>query len=284
MITYGVLKIKLSTPILYPTTHPWYGITLDGLLGWIWAKDRGLNKTPAENQPHLIQFPELPILQLEPKLYAASTMFLPAKNDLGANLIGCTNEIINKMANWDKPMIAQIRRGMKSFIPNKASGDLRASLERYWALMTPHVSFHFATEDYEALQAYLKRIKTECFGIGAKTRAGYGAIADTEWHEVSKDNSYCYQKEGMPTRPIPADGKFKGKFPKSTIDVVAWHPPYFSPFDRKECYQPPASQYLPELPTANTQLDDLLQSAATEQRKIAESIQKKKEKVKKDVA
>lgn len=290
MISYGKLRIHLSTPILFPTTRPWSGVTLDGLLGWLWARDRGLFKCPAENSPEQILFPELPLVQLIPKLYGTSTMFLPTPKELHgeSHLVGCRTEIINKSANWDRPFRLQIRRGMKdiqNFTDKKAAGAFRADLACYWSLSTPFVSFYFATEDFEALAGYLNRISTDCFGIGAKSRAGYGRIAKVEFKEVPEEKCFYYQKDGVPTRPIPVNSPFHGKFSDDTIGIGTWRPPYFSSISRTLCYVPPASQYLPQTPEVDRDLEFILQAASKEQQEMAKKFTlKKKGRGKKNVA
>ena len=290
MISYGKLRIHLSSPILFPTTRPWSGVTLDGLLGWMWARDRGLFKCPAENSPEQILFPELPLVQLSPMLYGASTMFLPTPMELHGNthLVGCRMEVINKMANWDRPFQSQIRRGMKdirNFTDKKGSGMLRADLVRYWSLSTPFVTFYFATEDFEALAGYFNRIPTDCFGIGAKPRVGYGRIVKVEFKEIPEEKCFHFQKDGVPTRPIPVDGPFHGKFPDDTIGIGTWRPPYFSPISRTLCYIPHASQYLPQIPAVDRELEYIFRAASKEQQEMAKKFApKKKGRGKKNVA
>ena len=278
MTKYGYLRIYLSSPILFPSTRPWSGVTLDGLIGWLWARDRGLLKTPAENSREQILFPELPILQIFPKCYGASTMFLPTKKELHGNghLVDCRIETINKMANWDRPFRLQIRYGgmkdVAKFTDKKASGAFRADLVCYWALSTPFITFYFATEDFEALSGYLNRISSDCFGIGAKSRAGFGRIAKVDYHEIPEEECFYYQKEGVPTRPIPVDSPFRGKFSDDCIGIGTWRPPYFSPISRTLCYTPPASQYLPQSLKVDRVVKNMLQSASKDQKELFEKL------------
>ncbi len=273
---YGKTKVYLSSPILYPTTRPWRGVTLDGLLGWIWARDKGILKTPAERRKENTIFPELPLAQIEPKLYAASTMFLPEAGREEARLIGSTSEIINKMGNGDISMRKQVRKGMGDFKFNGQSGAYRAGLVRYWALTTPFVEFYFAAEDWEAATSFIKRIKTGCFGIGAKARCGYGAISKVEWEEVAETASHHISKNGAPTRPIPVNSSFKGKFPDSTIGYCTWFPPYSVPWSREECYEPSPSQYLPRLPIKSFAFENALKAKAAQQKEIMKRLTEKK--------
>lgn len=247
-ITYGLLRINLSTPILVPTNRPWEGIKLDGLLGFLWALDNGLRKNPGENLPENVKFPELPLIQIEPRVYGASTMFLPAPDDeaLCGNHVQSFPEIINKTANWDKSFQMQIRKGLANFKPSKGSGAFRASMEHYWIISTPCVEFYWATDNFPALRSYFERIPTDLFGLGAKARAGYGSIRSIDIEDRDKDNCFYFEFDGYPTRPLPVNGRFKGLFPDSCIALSSCRPPYFNACNRELCYTPPASQYLPQ--------------------------------------
>ncbi len=274
MRKYGVLQIKLATPILFPSNRPWEGIKLDGLLGWIWAKDHGLTKTPAENNPENIVFPELPLVQIAPKLYGASTMFVPVMDELWEteadslrpSLVSCYPEVIVKSSNWQTSMRKQVRLGLKDFKPNISSGAYRGAMEPYWALQTPYIYFYWATDDFDALIDYFDRIPKECFGIGAKTRIGYGRITEVVYNETEEAECFYYKDNaGRPTRPIPVDGPFNGKFPDSCTGVSSWRAPYFSASTKALCYLPPVEQYLPQPISESPILDNLLDSVAKDQ-------------------
>lgn len=287
MRKYGVLRINLSSPILFPSNHPWEGIKLDGLLGWIWAKDNGYTKTPAENKPENIVFPKLPLAEIAPQLYGASTMFIPTPDELWENkadafrpnLVSCYPEVIVRSTNWDRSMKAQIRQGLSDFKLNIKTGAYRGAMETYWALSTPYIYFYFATDDFEALAKYLDRIQKECFGIGAKTRIGYGRITDIEYSELEEEECFYYEYNGLPTRPIPVESPFKGKFPDSCLGYSSWRMPYFSPTTKAMCYLPPVAQYLPQaLETNSPILDNLLDKVAKDQQRIFTLIQEKEAK------
>ncbi len=295
MRKYGVVKINLSTPILFPSNRPWEGIKLDGLLGWIWAKDHGLTKTPAENNPENIQFPQLPLAELSPQLYAASTMFLPDETDFWSsqadenlpNRISCSPEIVVKTSRWTGYMKRPFQKDAKAFTPNISSGAYRAGMETYWALSTPYIYFYFATDDLDTLvKKYIERIPTDCFGIGAKTRSGYGKIVSVEYNELEEEDCFYYKTpNGFPTRPIPVDSPFHGKFPDNCIGYSSWRMPYFSASTKALCYLPCVSQYLPQvLNPESPVLAECLDIVAKQQQQIYKSIQEKKNKGKKKAA
>lgn len=284
--TYGVIRIDLITPILFPTNRPWEGIKLDGLLGWLWAKDQGLNKTPAENDPANLRFPELPLLEISHQVYGASTMFLPTSDELGIdpsrpNLVSSSPELIIKSGNWTKPMREQIRLGMKDFKPNLSSGPYRAAMVSYWSLSTPYIYFYFATQDYDSLKGYFYRIPKECFGIGAKTRSGYGRIKDVSYSVVAQDDCFYCELDGLPTRPIPVSApEFKGKFPDSCIGYSSFRNPYFSPETKANCYLPPVYQYLPQSLVMTTALNNALDQSCKQQQQRFAVMQEKEQKKK----
>ena len=58
-----------------------------------WAKEKGFFKTPSEDDPENILFPDLPLNIVSPKCYAASSMFVPETATMHP-------EVFVRTANW----------------------------------------------------------------------------------------------------------------------------------------------------------------------------------------
>ncbi len=279
MTTYGYVRIGLRTPILFPSNRPWEGIKLDGLLGALWASDHNLQKSPAEEDPANIQFPELPFIQIAPQVYGASAMFLPDEAEMEEQHfhVFTVPDTIIKSTDWDKPMRAQIRKGLSDFNLETSSGRYRGAMETYWALYSPYIDFYFATDDYPALTKYLDRIQTECHGIGAKRHIGYGSIYSVTYDTLDKEDCFYFELDGLPTRPLPVK-YFEGQFPDSCKGYTSYKNPYSSPYTKELCYMPPYGQYLPQNLSFNQEFENALEIECKEQQELFQNLQKKNKK------
>ena len=181
-----------------------------------WAKEKGFFKTPSEDDPENILFPDLPLNIVSPKCYAASSMFVPETATMHP-------EVFVRTANWQY-FFAKQGSKIKNTKYKIDTTWLRAGQEKYWLMVTPYIDFYFECSDWDKLRQYLKIIKDVGF-IGAKRAVGYGMINKIKLFIESED--YSILKDGLPTRPLPVK-EFNGKVSKSSpIGISSYYAPYW---------------------------------------------------------
>ena len=230
------VRFYLSSPLCFSASNLLSPIGFDGLLGAAWAKEKGFFKTPSEDNPENILFPDLPLNIVSPKCYAASSMFAPETATMHP-------EVFVRTANWQY-FFAKQGSKIKNTKYKIDTTWLRAGQEKYWLMVTPYIDFYFECSDWDKLRQYLKIIKDVGF-IGAKRAVGYGMINKIKLFIESED--YSILKDGLPTRPLPVK-EFNGKVSKSSpIGISSYYAPYWLAYNKVLCYLPPNNQYLPHI-------------------------------------
>lgn len=236
------VRFYLSSPLYFTVQNLLYPLLFDGLLSAAWAKEKGLLKTPAEDDPDNILFPELPLKKISQKCYAASAMFVPAEATMYP-------EILIRNADY-KYFFARQGTKIKSTKYIIDTTWCRSAQEKYWLMATPYIDFYFRCTNWDKLYKYLKILKTIGF-IGSKRAAGFGMINKIT---ISKDSEdYSILRNGLPTRPLPL-ANFSDKIPKNLsvpTGMSNYYAPYWLSCNMVMCYLPQNSQYLPQMKQSN---------------------------------
>lgn len=233
------IRFYLSTPLAMPSNKPAAPLMLDGLLGYAWALDNGLFKTPAEELPGNLVFPDLPLEKIGERCYAASAMIIPPEASMEPTMLV-------RHADW---AAAMAKRGQGDLAYNVGSGWMKGAQEVLWLLVTPYIDF-YCRGDLERIKP-LVRIIQDIGHIGPKRHSGYGRV-----HGVAvstKCEDWAVWREGQPTRPLPVAG-FQDKLPAGAAPAVDWstyYPPYWFMGNATWCYVPPVFQYRPAAPVEN---------------------------------
>ena len=223
------VRFYLQTPLAFHGHSAIAPLMLDGILGYAWAVEKGLTKTPAESlSPKTVTLPELPLDKISKDCYAASAGFISEDATLQATKIV-------KAADW--------KTGKSGLFPEtnltaRSSGWKKAYMEDYWLLATPHIDFYFRG-DIEKVASLLRIIKAGKF-LGSKRGSGYGEIKKIE---IDTSEDFSTEKDGYPTRNIPIDlfSNLHGLKP----EMKGYRPPYWMTHLHTMCYVPQVSQWLP---------------------------------------
>ena len=250
-------RFYLNTPFCYGADKPFRPPTLDSLLGYIWCKEHGYEKTTSEEFAKNIVFPELPIKKTG-KCYHASAMFLPQEPE---------DKKYVSVAHVIRPRKTMAQETMARVSPQQKIDEgreqFRACLIPYWEITTPYVDFY---ADVTGMTEF-KRLVNEFAklgNLGKKYGIGRGQIREAEVSVVSYD--YSIMKDGYATRPLPVTEFPDAKGPK---EYTTYYPPYWF-INRKlpnkaMCWMPRQEQYQPVAADVNFMEELLMEYAAAKE-------------------
>lgn len=228
------IRFSLASPIAFSGASVYRPIMFDGLLGAMWAREKGLVKTPTENMKSQLIFPELPLELINGRYYAASAMFLPEDAPTTMRMDGLV-----KPADWCDAFAHHIPSARNNFFRANTMWS-RAAMEKFWLLTTPYIDFYARITDVETFQRYMARLRKSGF-IGSKHRMGFGKILGIDVQQVKDD--WSLYRDGLPTRPIPVqDFEGAGDAAKGMSTI---YPPYWFTANEELCCLPRQSQYIP---------------------------------------
>lgn len=222
-------RFKLGTPLASTVNRPLTPLMFDGILGYAWAVQNGLTKTPAEEIKKNLIFPELPIAKIADRCYAASAGFIPAEAKIEPT-------IFVRHADWKT---AVGKHGIGKIAYQVSVGWTQAVQEMYWLTVTPHVDFYVNGNPDEINN--LLNVIWDIRYLGSKRGSGYGLITDITIDENVPDLSTW--NNGQPTRPIPVS--LVGEKPGLTKEWATYYAPYWHMGNAAWCYMPSPKQYIP---------------------------------------
>lgn len=227
------IRFHLASPLAFPSNHTLSPLMFDSLLGYAWALEQGLYKTPAEITEKNLVFPELPLEKLTDRCYAASAMFIPEEATFAP-------DVVVRSTNWDKSMVQQ-GQGKMPYVIN--TGWTKGAQETLWLCATPYVDFYFRGQ-LEKVKKYVDIIKSIGF-LGSKRSIGFGRIKSITVRPESED--WAVWRNGYPTRPLPVK-EFQAQITVTdlTIGPSTYYPPYWFVRNAELCYLPPVEQYMPQ--------------------------------------
>lgn len=259
------VRFYLGSPLCFPAGKTIEPLILDSIMGYVWALEHGLSKTPAEDITKNLVFPTLPI-EHTGRCYAASAMFLPKEKNIKPIL---KLECLVKGTNWIDGMVHQ---GCAKMRYDVSGTWTRGVQEKYWILAVPYVDFYARPTHKDEFIRFLKIVK-EIGYLGAKRNVGYGKILQVSIAEDAPD--WAYSKDGQPTRPLPVT--LFDHLAGATTGMANYFSPYWFAANRTMCYLPPVNQYMPGLSLPSDSMVASLQDKRLDFERIAAASRAKKE-------
>lgn len=255
-------RFYLNTPMYYPADKPFRSPVLDSLLGYVWCKEHGYEKTTSEEFVKNLVFPELPIKKAG-KCYHSSSMFLPISKE-DRRFVSCEYRVYPRKVMAQETM-ARVDPKQKL---DEGREQFRAALVPYWTIMTPYVTFFADVTDITEFKQLVEQF-AKYGNLGKKYGIGAGQIRKAEVSVVSYD--YSVMKDGYATRPLPVKLFPDAKGPK---EYTTYYAPYWctkrSYPNKAICWMPKLEQYQVASASADDMEELMMNYAASKEAPLKE--------------